>query len=348
MRVQYLWIPALLGFLVPSTPWAKTFNMLDVNQVEGTIMVQPADGSNPYALQTGSTVQKGDTLTCYDQSWAILKTHKGDLIGLDGHDGQTTVNVDEYYIEGPDRQIRLVLQKGILMLKTNGCNSRQSFFEINSGAEVTAIGDCQAILTYDPSDEHLNVRYIRGKLSVIDKNNEHQFGIQPVFGSSNNHVEDVRHPTTASDDGENQEYIPEASEYNWKGGVLVDKNPQPMDELDMVNYKRFFNMEDPLEAIGNNILMSDSLAGQILRSTGAGGAQLGDDIKIYNEGVDAYKKRDFGAAKDLWEQFLALHPDNPKVRGSLSKLAQEHPELKIDLSELQYEQHKPSGQSQVK
>ena len=47
--------------------------------------------------------------------------------------GPTMVNIDEFFIEGPDRQIRLVLQQGVLFLKTNGYGSRQSFFEINTG-----------------------------------------------------------------------------------------------------------------------------------------------------------------------------------------------------------------------
>ncbi len=84
-------------------------NEARVDKLEGTIMVQKNNGSKPFALETGSTVEKGDTLTAYDQSWVILKTHKGDRIGMEG---DTVMTVDEYYIEGPDRQIRLILNKG--------------------------------------------------------------------------------------------------------------------------------------------------------------------------------------------------------------------------------------------
>ena len=258
MNVRSLWMPVLLGLLIPAAARAKTFNLMEIVQVEGTVMDQPADGSKPYALETNRTVQKGDTLTCNDKSWVILKTHKGDRIGLNGYNGQTIVNVDEFYIEGPDRQIRLALQKGVLDLKTNGAGSRQSFFEINCGSVVAAISDTQTILSYNPTEDHLKVQYLRGKLSVIDKNNEHQFGIRPVFGSGNNRVDDVRHPNTASDSGDNQEYIPEGSEFNWKGGVLADKNPLPMDETDADNFKRFFNQKPPLAPSDNNFLLSGS------------------------------------------------------------------------------------------
>ena len=83
--------------------------------------------------------------------------------------------IDEYYIEGPDRQIRLILQKGSLLLRTNGCGSRQSFFEINAGSVVSSIDDTHTILSYDPAKEHLKVQYFEGKLTVIDKDNELKF-----------------------------------------------------------------------------------------------------------------------------------------------------------------------------
>jgi|GEM_PF-2212976 len=224
-----------------------------VEKLEGTIMVQHANDAKPSALQTLSTIQKGDVLYVYDKSWVILKDHKGDRIGFNGG---TVVIVDEFYIEGPDRQIRLLLQKGSLLFRTSGCNSRQSFFEINSGSVVTAINDTQAILSYDPAETHLKVQYLRGKLSVIDKNNEHKFGVQPVIGS---HVVDVRDKKTVADsENETLEYIPEGSEYNWKDGVLADKAPSPIDELDANNFNRFFNGEPPLPPSNKNMLLNGS------------------------------------------------------------------------------------------
>jgi hypothetical protein len=241
---------------LPDSTEKGSFNEAVVDKLDGTIMVQPGDGSKPYALETGSSVKKGDTLTVYDQSWVILKTHKGDRIGLNGYPGQTVVSIDEYYIEGPDRQIRLILQKGILMLKTNNCGSRQSFFEINVGSVVAAIGDTQTVLNYDPAQSHLKVQYLRGKLTVIDKNNEHKFGVQPVIGS---HIVDVRDKSSIADaEDENLEYIPEGSEYNWKDGLLADKAPSPIDELDANNFKRFFNFQPPLPPTDNNILLQGS------------------------------------------------------------------------------------------
>jgi hypothetical protein len=192
--------------------------------MDGTIMVQKADGSKPFALETGSTVEKGDTLTCYEKSWVILKTHRGDRIGLNGN---TVVNIDEYFFEGPDRQVRLVLKKGTLYLKTNGCGSRQSFFEINTGQVVTSINDSRGILTYDSAKDTLKVQYILGKLTVIDKEEEHKFAI---------------------DDSEN----------TWVSGKMEKAMPDPIDETDMVNYNRFFDGRPLLVPAKNDFLLQGS------------------------------------------------------------------------------------------
>lgn len=123
MRLQTLFGTAVLVLALPASLFcaSPTYNEASVDKLDGTVMVQHPDGAPPTALQTGSTVQKGDILTVYDKSWVILKTKKGDRIGLDSG---TMIVLDEYYIQGPDRQIRLVLQKGILLLRINDCGSR--------------------------------------------------------------------------------------------------------------------------------------------------------------------------------------------------------------------------------
>ncbi len=224
MRLQ-----TLLGWMIvlslPSLLWAKAFNELEVVDLQGTIMVQHANASAPTALMTGSTVEKGDTVTCYDQSWVILKTHNGARIGLDGLYGQTIVNVDEFFLEGPDRQIRLVLQKGVLFLKTNGYDSRQSFFEINTGAVVTSINDTRARVAYDPDQTLLTVQYFLGDLRVIDKDHEEKMTIQH-------------------------------SQRRWKNGVMAEKDPEPVEDIDWTNFNKFFD-GDPRVAPGdNNFLMN--------------------------------------------------------------------------------------------
>ncbi|HEY5038157.1 MAG TPA: hypothetical protein VIJ93_03690 [bacterium] len=192
-----------------------------VDKLDGTIMVQHPDGSKPTPMQTNSTVQKGDVLTVFDKSWVIFKNHKGDRIGLDS---DTVVAIDEFYIQGPDRQVRLLLQKGSLFLKTNGCDSRQSFFEINAGSEVTSISDVQAIIQYDPAKEHLKVQYLNGKLSVVDKDAEQKFNV-------------------------------EHSEHTWDSGKMMEVDPAPVDDLDEVNFRRFLDAEPRLEPTDNNILL---------------------------------------------------------------------------------------------
>jgi hypothetical protein len=224
MRLRSFFGKTLLILVLPAALGAKsqTYNEAVVEKLDGTIMVQHADGSKPTALQTDSTVQKGDIITVYDKSWVILKTHKGDRIGLDSG---AVVVLDEYYIEGPDRQIRLLLQKGILLLKTNGCGSRQSFFEINTGGVVTSIDEVQAIMGYTGDKDHFRIQYFNGRLSVIDKDSEQKFKV-------------------------------EYTEHNWVSGKMAEEEPVPIDEVDRVNYNRFFNAEPRLEAPDNNMLLT--------------------------------------------------------------------------------------------
>ena len=224
MRFKIAVFPAVFVLLFPAFLHAKAFNEAAVQNLSGTIMVQKADGSKPFALQTGSTVEKGDILTCYDKSWVILKTHKGDQIGLDGN---TVVNIDEYYIEGPDRQVRFVLQKGNMFFKTNGCGSAQSFFEINAGSVVAAINDVQAIIHYDPAKESFQAQYLVGKLTVIDKDHEEKFKV--------NHTE-----------------------YSWVGGKMEKEEPDPVDELDVINFNKFFDGEPRVAPPSNIFLLHGS------------------------------------------------------------------------------------------
>ena len=227
MRLRKLLGIALILLICPAFVGAKskTYNEATIDKLDGTIMVQKADGSKPFALQTGSILEKGDVLTVYDKSWVIFKTHKGDRIGLDSN---TTLAIDEYFIEGPDRQLRLILQKGSMFLRTNGCGSRQSFFEINSGSLVTAINDCQATLSYDPAKDHFKVQYLFGKLSVVDKESEKKF--------TQMHTE-----------------------RNWEGGKVLETedNANPVDDLDVVNFNRFYNGDPRLAAANNNILLPE-------------------------------------------------------------------------------------------
>jgi hypothetical protein len=224
MRLKTPVFSAMLSLLIPALLQAATFNEANVLMLDGTVMVQKADGSKPFALQTGSVVEKGDILTCYDKSWVILKTHKGDRIGLDGN---TMVTVDEYYIEGPDRQIRFVLQKGNLYFKTNGCGSHQSFFEVNAGSVVASINDVHAILHYDPAKENFQAQYLVGKLTVIDRDHEEKFKI--------NHTEN-----------------------SWVGGKMAKEDPDVVDELDVVNFGKFFDGEPRVPPPSNNFLLKGS------------------------------------------------------------------------------------------
>jgi hypothetical protein len=223
MRLQTFLVLALFS-TVPTFLSAKTFNEMVIDKLEGTIMDQPGDGSKPFALETTSTVNKGDTLTVYDQSWVILKSHNGDRIGLDGN---TVAVVDEFYIEGPDRQFRFLLQKGTMLLQSNGRDSRQSFFEINTGSEVTSVNDTRCILSYEPKEEKLDVKFLTGKLTVLDKDNEEKFKV-------------------------------EHSENSWKSGRMEAEEPSPVGELDVINFNKFFDGEPRLKPQNNSFLLPGS------------------------------------------------------------------------------------------
>jgi len=218
----------------PRSAKLKQHNEATIDKLDGTIMVKHGKDAIPTALQTGSILEKGDTLMVYDQSWVILKTHCGDRIGLDSN---TVMTIDEYFIEGPDRQIRFLLQKGTLFLKTNNRDSRQSFFEINAGSVVVSIGDTQSMLTYTPEKSRLRVQYMEGKLSVIDKNAEHKLGVMPKQGQ------------------DDSDYTPEHTEHNWDSGTIVEKDPIPMEEIDVINYRKFLDGEKRLPPPDRNLLL---------------------------------------------------------------------------------------------
>jgi hypothetical protein len=196
-------------------------NEAQVNKLEGTVMVQHADGSRPTALGTLNTVHRGDIITVYDKSWVVFKTRRGDKIGLDGN---TVLSIDEYYFGGPDRQVRLVLQKGSLFLKTNNANSRQSFFEVNTGTVVTSVGDTEALFEYDKAKDNLKLQYMRGKLKVIDKNEEQKFTYENTI-------------------------------HHWEAGVMKEVEALPMDQLDGINFKKFLNGEKRLPPTDANMLL---------------------------------------------------------------------------------------------
>lgn len=309
MRFKKLTFLAVLSLLAPALLQATAYNEATVDKLSGTIMDQPADGSKAYALQTDSTVTKGDVLTCYDRSWVILKTHSGDRIGLSG---DASVVIDEYYFEGPDRQVRLILKKGTLLLKTGGRGSAQSFFEINAGSVVASINDVHAILTYDPTDESFTAQYVVGKLTVIDKDHEEKF-------KANN------------------------TENTWIAGKMTKADPDPMDELDCTNYNRFFDDEDLLASIGNNILLDNPNFTAEAKDTGIWGSRLQQASQLYHYGLSAYKAGRFHEAEDFWKETVDLEPDYNRARDSLKKLAEDHPELNIQESDWSYENQEPEA-----
>jgi hypothetical protein len=220
---------------------------MNVLKLNGTVMVEHADKTKPTALQTGSVVEKGDVITVYDDSWAVFKTRRGDKIGLDG---DTLITIDEFYMEGPDRQIRLLVQRGTLFLQTNGDNSRQSFFEINMGNVVASINNLQAIMSYNPSKSFVDVKYIRGKINIIDQNREETFTIHQGEYNADTKSE--------ADYGDHSGTPQEHMEHTWVNGKMAEEEPIPLEELDEINFRKFFDGEKRIIPDENNMLMDDS------------------------------------------------------------------------------------------
>jgi hypothetical protein len=233
--------------LEPTTRKAVIINEMNVWKLSGTIMVQHADKTDPTPLATGSVVEKGDIVTVYDGSWVILKTRKGDKIGLDGN---TVMTLDECYFEGPDRQVRLLLDRGTLLLETHGDDSRQSFFEINTGKVVTSIDEVKAILSFDAKNDTVDIKYIEGKIHVIDQTHEETFHTQESEYNGYTRSE----TNTAEDTGMAQEH----TEHTWNYGKMAQEEPIPMEEIDELNFRKFFDGEPRVAPDDNNMLLDDS------------------------------------------------------------------------------------------
>ncbi|HTA76861.1 MAG TPA: hypothetical protein VK791_06880 [bacterium] len=233
--------------LYPTEHKHVPINDMDVYKLSGTIMVEHADNTDPTALQTGEVVEKGDVITVYDNSWVIFKSHRGDKVGLAGN---SVVTVDECYIEGPDRQIRLLVKKGTLYLRTNGDDSRQSFFELNLGNVVASINNLQAVINYDPAKNFLDVKYIDGKIHVIDQNHDESFTI-----TQNEYNGSTKTETEQNNDSGTPE---EHTEHTWLNGKMAEDEPIPLEEIDEINFRRFFDGETLLVPQDNNIELDDS------------------------------------------------------------------------------------------
>jgi hypothetical protein len=80
-------------------------------------------------------------------------------------------------------------------------------------------------LAYDPDQTLLSVQYFFGEMKVIDKDHEEKMTIQH-------------------------------SQRHWKNGVMAEKEPEPVEDIDWTNFNKFFD-GDPRVAPGdNNFLMN--------------------------------------------------------------------------------------------
>jgi hypothetical protein len=91
---------------------------------------------------------------------------------------------------------------------------------------VTSINDTQACLAYDPQQSLLTVQHFTGDLTVIDKDHEEKFKYAH-------------------------------SERHWKNGAMAEKEALPMDDLDWINYHKFFDGEPRVAPRDNNFTLHD-------------------------------------------------------------------------------------------
>jgi hypothetical protein len=165
------------SFLAPSKSHADgAILYAKVIQLNGTIMIhRPTSmGTTIIPVETGTKVFRKDTLYVYDKSWMILKSPIGDLIGFDGKNGETIASFDELYKVGPDREIRILLKQGELLIRAQNDSSLQSFFEIHAGTVVSEIKQGNFVFKYHRQKSILKVQMLQGHILCVDPQAESQ------------------------------------------------------------------------------------------------------------------------------------------------------------------------------
>jgi hypothetical protein len=174
-------------------------------------MVQRAKDGKVDALQTKEVVERGDIVTVYEKSWVILKSPKGDILGLDS---LTHATFEEIFKGGSDRQIRMVLHKGDAFIKSKNSKSRQSFFEVAAGSVVASLQKARTRLTHDPKKGIFSASYFDGKMILIDASGEQKFPFREC-------------------------------KRVWENGKMTQEDPLPLDDKEILVYKNFLKGKIP-------------------------------------------------------------------------------------------------------
>jgi hypothetical protein len=211
-------IPALVlaALLLPLSLPAekKPSTEAKVEKLEGTIMVEHvnlAGVKENIALETLKVVSRGDVVTVYDRSWVVLRTAKGDKIGLEG---PAVAAFDELFKGGPDRQVRILLKSGTAHVRAKGAGSRQSYFEVHTGPVMSTLSGARCSFEFDPAAERVEIRSFGGKLKTTDANGDRKYYLH--------------------------------SRRVWEKGLLTQRDPLPLPANAALGFKRFFEGE-PLE-----------------------------------------------------------------------------------------------------
>jgi hypothetical protein len=181
---------------------------VDVHKMDGTIMVDRAKDQKKEALQTREVVERGDVVTVFEKSWVILRSPKGDLIGLEG---PTKVTFEELYKGGSDRQIRMNLHYGRTYLRSRKAGSRQSYFEVSAGGCMVQLQKCKLLVSFEPKKSILEVQFHEGndKTMVVDSVGEKLFPFREC-------------------------------KRVWENGKTSQEDPAPLDEKEILAFKDFF------------------------------------------------------------------------------------------------------------
>lgn len=225
-RLLFLLLP-LLGAAAP-LPADAPVTVLTVEKLEGTAMVTRPEGKGEVALEHGEPVERGAVVRTYGKSWVILKSPKGDRVGIDA---DTETAFDEIFQSGPDRQLRILLRGGRLHLQAKASKSRQSFFEVHAGNLVVSPWKMRGTLTYLPEEGLFEVRFFGGdkpKLKSVDRQGE---VVVTVENSQS---------TTKVIDASGEVYFPFPSRRVWEGGSLVQEDPLPLEEGSETYFQDFF------------------------------------------------------------------------------------------------------------
>lgn len=207
---------------------SRPVTVLFVEYIHGTVELFEASSNTSTSLSSDSVVPRGAKIRVLDQSYLILKSPKGDKIGVDAG---TEVDFDEIYASGPDRQLRLLLRSGRLLIQSKPSKSFQSYFEVHAGNIVFIPWKSKTILTRAPEENVFEVQFLGGdkpKIDSVDREGE-------IIITVKNNTK-----VTRVVDASGEIFFPFPSRRVWKNGQLTQEDPLALGEAKETFFSDFF------------------------------------------------------------------------------------------------------------